>query len=178
MTRPFGYGSVRGGRFNVFARLWAAFNGRALTAAVRELLDAPSFLCGLTALSVIALGVEIVGYWCIKQAFSSPMDDYVLMKDLPFVPFAIVIAVANMARVLPYTFASVGIYEIVSVAMFRVFDQGFLGGTTVSLLDATLVNLLTLTAFVGVLWLGRCPSVFESWRAFFSHSNEQPVEAA
>ena len=72
---------------------------------------------------------------------------------------------------LPYTFASVGIYEIVSVAMFRVFGiQNFLAGATVSLLDSLLINVLTLTGFVVVLWLGTCPSVLETWRAFFNRS--------
>jgi hypothetical protein len=124
----------------------------------------------MTILSVVALGVETLAYWGIKQAFSSPLDDYVLMKDLPFVHFAIAIAVAATTRVLPFTFASIGLYEIVSVAMFRVFDEGFLAGTTVALLDSLLINGISAVAFVTVLWLGRCPSAFETWRAFVQQS--------
>ena len=178
LTRPLGRASPVRGRFNLLAQLWSAFNGRALARAARQLLKKPGFMLAVLLLSIVALGVEILGYWCVKQAFSSPMDDYVLMKDLAFIPFAIVIAVANMARVLPYTFASFGVYEIVSVAMFRVFDEGYLAGATASLLDALLINGLTLVGFVMVLWLGKCPSAFETWRAFFAQSASQgQVEA-
>jgi hypothetical protein len=155
---------------NPLTHLWWSFNGPALVAATRRLCRTPAAMIGLLTVSVIALGLETLAYWCMKQAFSSPMDDYVLMKDLAFVPFVVVIAVANMARVLPYTFASLGIYEIVSVAMFRVFDQGFLGGTTVTLLDSMLINGLSLAGFLIVLWLGRSPSAIETWRAFLAES--------
>lgn len=179
LTRPLGRASGDGSRFNLIAQLWAAFNGRALVRAAAQVFETPGFMIGVVLLSIAALGIEIVGYWCIKQAFSSPMDDYVLMKDLRFIHFVIVIAVANMGRVLPYTCASVGVYELVSVAMFRVFDEGYLAGATVSLLDSLLINALTLIGFVIVLGLGKCPSAFETWRAFFIQSAAQrQVEAS
>jgi len=170
LTRPLGGGGTPAPWWNPLAHLSHAFNGRTMAASVRELSQVPGLLVSLGLVSLVTLALEILGYWCIKQAFSSPMDDYVLMKDLPFVDFAIVILVANLTRVLPYTFASVGIYEIVSVVMFRAFDQGYLGGTTVSLLDTFLVNGLSAGAFGLVLWLGRCPSVFETWRHFVEES--------
>jgi hypothetical protein len=170
LTRPLGRTAHSGRRWNVFAHVWAAMNGRGLWAALGELGRSPGGLVGLSSVSVVALGLEILGYWCLKQAFSSPMDDYFMMKDLAFIPFAIVIAVANMARVLPYTFASLGIYEIVSVAMFRAFGEGFLGATTVSILDGLLINVLSALAFLTVLWIGRCPGAFDTWQAFFRRS--------
>ena len=121
LTRPLGVSGSEGGRFNLLAHLWSVFNGRALVSASRQLVETPGFMIGLSLLSVLTLELEVAGYWCLKQAFSSAMDDYWLMRGFGFVPFMVVIAVANIARVLPYTFASVGIYEIVSVAMFRVF---------------------------------------------------------
>ncbi|MGQ0735664.1 MAG: lysylphosphatidylglycerol synthase domain-containing protein [Acidobacteriota bacterium] len=179
LTRPLGRAEAEGHRFNLIRHLWSALNGPALAAAARRLSGSPSVMASALVLSVVALGVELLAYWCIKQAFSSPLDDYVLMKDLAFVPFALVIVVANTARVLPYTFASLGVYELVSVTMFRVFDQSFLGGTTVTLLDSALINTTSLVAFGVVLWLGRCPSVFETWRAFVAVSEgEQPAEAS
>ena len=173
LTRPLGRADSDGGRFNLPAHIWSAFNGRALVSASGQLLRTPGFMLSLTLLSVVTLGLEIVGYWCLKQAFSSPMDDYVLMKDLGFVHFMIAIAVANIVRVLPYTFASVGVYELVSVAMFCVFDEGFLAGATVSLLDSVLLNGVTLIGFVMVLCLVKCPGVFDTWRAFFDQSAGQ-----
>lgn len=170
LTRPLGRAGPGAGRFNVFAHLWSAFNGRALARAAMQAFETPGFMLGVVLLSVFALGLEILGYWCIKQAFSSPMDDYVLMKDLGFIQFVIVITVANTARVLPYTFASIGIYELVSVAMFRSFDQGYLGGATVSLLDSLLINGLSLIGFLLVLWVRQCPSAIETWRIFFNQS--------
>jgi uncharacterized membrane protein YbhN (UPF0104 family) len=174
LTRPLGGDDTV--RRNPFIRIWHAFNGPDAMAALRALLATPGLLVGLTLLSLVALGVETLAYWCIKQAFSSPLDDYVLMKDLPFVHFAIVIAVAATTRILPFTFASVGIYEIVTVAMFRVFDEGYLAGTTVALLDALLINTLTALTFAVVLWLGRCPSAFETWRTFV-HGSRAMAEA-
>jgi hypothetical protein len=176
LTRPLGGDAGSAGRRNPFVHLWHAFNGRELMAALRDLSATPGLLAGLLIVSVMALGVETLAYWCIKQAFSSPLDDYVLMKDLPFAHFAIVIAVAATTRVLPFTFASVGIYEVVSVAMFRVFDEGFLAGTTVAMMDSLLLNGVSALTFVVVLWLGRCPSAFETWRAFVQRS-QAAVEA-
>jgi hypothetical protein len=94
------------------------------------------------------------------------------------VPFAIVISVANMARVLPYTFASLGIYEIVSVAMFRAFGEGFLGAATMSMLDGLLINSLSAVAFATVVWLGRSPSAFDTWQTFFRRSAALPESEA
>lgn len=176
LTRPLGGHAESTGRRNPFVYLWHAFNGPELVAALRDLSATPGLLAGLIIVSVVALGVETLAYWCIKQAFSSPLDDYVLMKDLPFAHFAIAIAVAATTRVLPFTFASVGIYEVVSVAMFRVFDEGFLAGTTVALLDSLLINGVSALTFVVVLWLGQCPSAFETWRAFVQRS-QAAVEA-
>jgi hypothetical protein len=168
LTRPLGGDDTV--RRNPVTRIWHAFNGPDAMAALRAMLATPGLLVGLTLLSLVALGVETLAYWCIKQAFSSPLDDYVLMKDLPFVHFAIAIAVAATTRILPFTFASIGIYEIVTVAMFRVFDEGYLAGTTVALLDALLINTLTALTFAVVLWLGRCPSAFETWQTFVQQS--------
>ena len=173
VTRPLGHPARQPGRFNPFARIWSAFHGRAVARATAELFDTPGFVIGLSLMSVVTLALEVVGYWNIKQAFSSPMDDYVLMKDLRFIDFAIVIVVASMARVLPYTFASLGVYELASVVMFRVFDEGFLSGTTVTLLDSVLVNGLSLLMFAVFLWRGRCPSVLETWQGFFKQSESR-----
>jgi len=130
----------------------------------------PRLLIGLTLMSAVTLVIEIIGYWSIKQAFSSPMDDYVLMKDITFVHFAIVIAVANIARIIPYTFASFGIYEIVSVFVFRVFGEGYLSATTVTLLDSMLINGLTLIFLLLSLVINKCPSILDTWRNFFTQS--------
>ena len=173
LTRPLGRGPTDAPRWNPLKPLWSAFNGPAVVETLKPTLQTPGHVVGMLSVSVVALGLEILGYWCLKQAFSSPLDDYVLMKDLPFIHFAIVIAVANAARVLPYTFASVGVYEVVSVAMFRMFGEGFLGGATVSLLDSLFINSLTLIAFLTAICVGHCPSVFDSWRAFVDRSEAQ-----
>jgi len=170
LTRPLGPSSRKTKRYNIPVRIWDAFNGRALVQAIAEMRKKPRLLIGLTLLSTVTLGIEIIGYWSIKQAFSSPMDDYVLMKDMTFVHFAIVIAVANIARIIPYTFASFGIYEIVSVFMFRVFGEGYLSATTVTLLDSLLINGLTLIFFLLSLVINKCPSILDTWRNFFAQS--------
>ncbi len=56
------------------------------------------------------------------------------------------------------------------VVMFRAFDQGFLGGTTVALLCALLLNGMTFCFFLMTVWMRRCPSVLETWHAFFAQS--------
>ena len=170
LTRPLGPTTLRTRGYNIPARIWDAFNGRALVQAIREMRHKPRLLVNLTLLSALTLVIEILGYWFIKQAFSSPMDEYVLMKDITLVHFAIVIAVANIGRIIPYTFASFGIYEIVSVFMFRVFGEGYLSATTVTLLDSLLINSLTLVLFLLSLTLTRFPSILDTWRNFFDQS--------
>ena len=170
LTRPLGRGNIARGRFKFIKNIWGAFRGETLRQAATELLETPSFFLSLMCLSILTFGLEIYAFWNIKQAFSSPLDDYILMKDLTIVPFMIVIAVAGLARVIPYTFASFGIVELVMVVMFRVFDQGFLGGTTVALLCAGLLNSMTFVFFVLAIWLTNCPSVLETWHVFFDQS--------
>jgi hypothetical protein len=171
LTRPLGPSKYKIKRYNIPARIWDAFNGRALVQSLKELRSKPRLLFGLTLLSAITLGIEIIGYWSIKQAFSSPMDDYILMKDFTFIHFAIVIAVANIARVIPYTFASFGIYELISVFMFRIFGEGYLGATTVTLLDSLLINGITFVFFLFSLFLSKHPSILDTWRNFFDQSS-------
>ena len=170
LTRPLGRDSGVAGRFAIVRNIWAAFGGDTLKEAVRQMLRTPSFLLGLLVLSMVTLALEVFAFWSIKQAFSSPMDDYILMKDLTFIPFLIVMSVAALARVIPYTFSSFGIVELVMVVMFRVFDQGFLGGATVALLCSLLLNGITFLFFVVSLWVSRCPSILETWHMFFDQS--------
>ncbi|MGH9383108.1 MAG: lysylphosphatidylglycerol synthase domain-containing protein [Vicinamibacterales bacterium] len=170
LTRPLGRGSDARGRFKFLTNIWVAYRGDALIQVTRELLRTPGFFLGVLTLSIVAFGLEIFAFWSIKQAFSSPMDDYILMKDLTLVPFMIAVAVAGLARVIPYTFASLGIAEFVMVMMFRIFDQGFLSGTTTALLCTLLLNGMTFLFFVSSLWLARCPSVLEVWHQFFAQS--------
>jgi len=170
LTRPLGLSSRKARKYNILARAWDAFNGRALFQAIKEMWKNPRLLMGMSLLSVVILFIEIIGYWSIKQAFSSPMDDYILMKDIFFVHFVVVITVANITRIIPYTFSSLGIYEIVSVFMFAVFGEGYLSGTTVTLLDSFLINGLTFVFFLFALIINKCPSILETWRNFFSQS--------
>jgi uncharacterized membrane protein YbhN (UPF0104 family) len=173
LTRPLGRGAEAGGRFNYFRQIWTAYGGRTLTDAIRQLLQTPGFFVGVLLLSIVTFALEVFAFWSIKQAFSSPMDDYVLMKDLTFIPFMIAVAVTALARVIPYTFAGFGIVEFVMVAMFRVFNQGFLGGTTVALLSALLMNGMTFIFFLMTVWIARCPSILETWHVFFQRSVER-----
>ena len=69
----------------------------------------------------------------------------------------IVMSVAALARVIPYTFASFGIVELVMVVMFRVFGEGFLGGTTVAMLCALLLNSMTFVLFLMAVWAEPVP---------------------
>lgn len=170
LTQPLGWSSSESKGWNVFARLWHAFQGRELLDALGRLSSKPSFLVGLLLLSGLAVFLEVVGYWSIKQAFSSPLDDYVLMKDLSFVRFTIVVVVAGVTRIIPYTFASFGLYETVSVVMFWVLGEGFLAGTTVTLLDSILFNMMTLVFFVVSMRVASCPSVLETWNRFYELS--------
>ncbi|MCH7823708.1 MAG: flippase-like domain-containing protein [Acidobacteria bacterium] len=173
LTAPLGRSgeAVEGAGF--LPRLWSAVNGPALVRVSKELAKAPGFLAAISLMSILLLGVEILGYWLMKQAFSSSLEGYVLMKDITLVRFAIVIAVANLARVVPYTLASLGIYELASVLMFRVFDQGYLTATTVTLLDSLLINGLTLVFFLFAWRAARTPSILETWRAFFDQSAQR-----
>jgi hypothetical protein len=178
LTRPLGRDAQATGSFPLLKNVWYAYGGTTFVKAISELLRAPSLFLGVLLLSIVAFALEIFAFWNIKQAFSSPMDDYVLMKDLPFVPFMIAVSVAGLARVVPYTFASFGIVELVLVMMFRVFDQGFLSGATTALLCTVLINGTTFVLFVTAVVLARCPSILEVWHLFFSHSlNKLPVAA-
>jgi len=170
LTQPLGWPTGQPSRWKFLANISAAFNGPALMAALKRLLASPVFLFGILVLSVAVLMMEIIGYWWIKQAFSSPMDDYVLMKDLAFVNFAVVIAGASITRILPYTFASFGIYETASVVMFWVMGEGFLTGITVTLLDSLLLNVFIFLFFIVAMRVNPCPSILETWRMFYQRS--------
>jgi len=170
LTRPLGRGNVVQGRFNFIRNIWTAFRGDTLKQATLALLQTPNFFLGVLLLSLVTFGLEVFAFWSIKQAFSSPMDDYILMKDLTSIPFMVVVSVAALARVIPYTFAGFGVVELVMVVMFRAFGQGYLGGTTVAFLCALLLNGMTLAFFLMAVWMSRCPSVLETWHAFFDQS--------
>lgn len=170
LTRPLGRSSREAARQGMVAGIWEAFNGGALLRALAKLLSRPGLLLGLVLLSVVTLTLEIVGYWEIKQAFSSPLDDYVLMKNLAFLPFAVVVAGNAITRIIPYTPASFGVYELGSVIMFWVYGEGFLSGTTVTLLESLLINGVTLVFFLVSMRSSACPSILETWRMFFRQS--------
>ena len=170
LAPPLGRASARRTRLGPLVNIWRAFRGDTLAEATQTLLRTPGFFLGMLALSLVAFGCEVFAFWNIKQAFSSPMDDYVLMKDLGAVPFTVVVAVAGLARVIPYTTAGFGVVELVMVVMFRVFDEGFLGGTTVAVLCAVLLNSVTLVLFLMAVWLTKCPNILDTWQAFFDRS--------
>ena len=175
-TRPLGSIGDERGRRGVIGRIWTVLYGRYVLNTIADLLRTPRSTVGIWLLSCLAVALEIAGLWCIKQAFSSPLDDYVLMKNLPLLHFAIVACVAGLAKIVPYTFASLGVYELVTVLMFRVFGEGYLGGTTVALLESMLLNGMTLVLFLLTMLLTRCPSVVETWTQFFQLSAEAVPE--
>lgn len=174
LTHPLGRtteGRVRG----IAAAISEAFNGTALRTEWRDLILSPRLLIGVSLLSVVVLLFEIAALWSIKQAFSSPLDDYVLMKDLAFVPFAVVVAGVAITRIIPYTPGSIGVYELNSVIMFWVHGQGFLAGTTVALLHSILINTVTFVFFVVSLRISSSsPSILETWRHFYRQSVVSP----
>ena len=90
-----------------------------------------------------------------------------------FVRFAVVVVVAGVTRIIPYTFASFGLYEIVSIVMFWVLGEGFLAGTTVTFLDSILFNTMTLLFFVVSMRVAACPSVLETWNRFYELSTRR-----
>lgn len=177
LTRPLGWVGTEGEsrrRWNFPARIWDAFHGPGLTRALLGLRSAPGLLGGMLVVSLVALSLEILSYWLIKQAFSSPLDDYVLMKDITLLQFTVVTAGAAMTRIVPYTFASFGIYEAISVIMFWVVGQGFLAGLTVTLLDVLLHNIITLAFFIIAMRLTPFPSLLDTWRLFVRQSALRP----
>lgn len=178
LTRPLGRSSEARGAFSFFSNIWRAYGGETLMPAVRELLKTPGFFVGMLLLSVIAFGLEVFACWSIKQAFSSPMDDYILMKDLSFVSFTIAVSVAGLARVIPYTVASLGVVELVMVIMFRVFDEGFLSGMTTAVLCSLLLNGVTFVLFLLSIWRAQCPSILDVWHQFFEQSAARVAPAA
>lgn len=175
LTRPLGR-TGSGRRTSVLANIWSVFGGDTLRRATAELLHTPGFFLGVLVLSFVAFGLEVFAFWSIKQAFSSPMDDYILMRDLAAIPFMVVVAVTGLTRVIPYTFAGFGVVELVMVVMFWVFGEAFLGGTTVALLCTLLLNGMTLLLFLMAIGVARCPSILETWHAFFEQSVARAVE--
>ncbi len=178
LTRPLG--RAPGGRRvpGPLGHIWRAFRGDALVSETRTLLRSPGLFLGVFVLSLSALTCEVLAFWHIKQAFSAPLDDYVLMKDFGLVPFAVVITVAALARVIPYTFAGFGVVELVMVVMFRVFGEGYLGGTSVAILCALLLNSVIFLLFLLALALNRCPSILDTWQAFFDQSAARATDAS
>jgi len=170
LTRPLGWGGGEGSGGGPLAGLWRAFSGPEVTASLSRLAASPGLLLGMGLLSVGTVFVDVLGFWSLKQAFSSPLDAYVIMKDLPFLRFTAVIAVASVTRIIPYTFAGLGIYELVTVILFRVHGEGYLSGATVALLDSALLNVLTLVFFVVATVALRTPSVLETWQMFYRDS--------
>ena len=175
LTRPLGRDRATRKQSSFVADVWNVFGGATLTRATADLLRAPGFFLGVLVLSLVTFALEVFAFWSIKQAFSSPMDDYILMRDLAAVPFTVVVAVAALARVIPYTFAGFGVVELVMVVMFWVFGEAFLGGTTVALLCALLLNGMTLVLFLMALGVARCPSILETWHDFFDRSAARAV---
>lgn len=170
LTQPLGWTAMEPRTWNVFARLWRTFHGPEVARAIGRLTSSPRFLIGVALLSVTALFLEIVACWYIKQAFSAPLEDYVLMKDLSFLRFVIVISVVALTRIIPYTFAGFGVSETVAIVMFRVQGEGFISGTTVALLDSLLLNTVTLAFFLASLRVARRPSILETWQLFYRRS--------
>jgi hypothetical protein len=170
LTRPLGRGTGARRPAGLIAHVWSALGGATLVHATAELLRKPAVFLNLLCLSLAALALEILAFWSIKQAFSSPIDAYVLMKDLDLVPFGLAVVVAALARVIPYTAAGFGVVEFVMVVMFRVFGESYLVGTTVALLSALLLNGMSFLLFLLTVWRSRCPSVLEVWRLFFARS--------
>lgn len=170
LTRPLGQSGIGSRGLGPVSYVWRAFRGDLLAAETRTLLRTPGFFLAVFLLSLATFACEVLAFWNIKQAFSSPMDDYVLMKDFGAVPFTIVITVAALARVIPYTVAGFGVVELVMVVMFRVFGEGYLSGTTVAVLCALLLNSVTFLLFLLASWLNRCPSMLDTWQTFFDQS--------
>ena len=130
-TRPMGRGTDGGRSFA--GALWDAVNGKRIVQAMREMSSAPSSSLGLVGLSAAALGFELAGLYLLKQGFST--REFLLLKDLPLSGLVMAIAVASLARIVPFTPGGMGFYELSMVAVFLAYGEDVTAGTTVAVLD-------------------------------------------
>ena len=162
ISRPMGDAA---GNRNLGISLWRALNGPQIIAALGSAASRLPVLTGLTALAVLALLLEVAGLYLLKQAFST--REFHLLADLPLSAFVMAIAVANFARIIPFTPGGAGFYELAMVAVFLAYGGDSHAGTTVAILDGVVTNLVMLALFlVTLVWRQGRPAILETWRSF------------
>lgn len=151
--------------------LWKALHGQRVIADVREMAQETSAFVGLVALSAGALTLEIAGLYLLKQSFST--REFHLLADLPLSGLIMAVAVANLARVVPFTPGGAGFYELSMVAVFLAYGQDATAATTVAVLDGLVTNLVALALFVPTLAGRHGAGVLDAWRGFFRLSERR-----
>lgn len=131
----------------------------------------PSHALRVFVVSVIAIYLEVTGFWFLKEAFSTPL--FQLLGDITYVQFGLVVAAASFARVVPITPGGLGVTEGLLVVLFHFgFEEGYLSPVVVGIIDATLFGLVTMALFAYARY-HQDISVRNTWRSYMGYSRDR-----
>ncbi len=118
----------------------------------------------LFLVSLFAIFAEVTGLWFLKQAFST--REFVLLGDITYLQFVVVLAAASFIRAIPFTPGAFGIYEGLIVSIFHLgFGQSILPGLAVAIIDTLLLTLVTTILFLYAIHR-HDTNVWHDWRTY------------
>lgn len=142
--------------------------------ALREIGRNPGLATRLFLTSVVALFIELIALFLIKNALSAgdigSGDEYLLLDGVPFAAYIFALAVASLARIIPFTPGGMGIYEMSMVTVLVFFEAEETNAAATAMADGFVTNLIMLGGFFLALRSGSVPSAMGSWKGFFRQS--------
>lgn len=158
------------GRSDGGSGLLDALGLRTVSKATAAIFKTPSFAIKVLAVSVLALLVELLAITFMKRAFSSIPMELMLGQGVPMGGYFIALAVANLARVVPFTPGGMGVFEVSFVTTLSFFGAAPVEVAPIIMADGFFTNIIILAGMIIAIRKSDMPTVLGSWRAYFSTS--------
>ncbi len=128
----------------------------------------------LYLISLGAIGLELLGLFFLKSALSiGDMGDgseYIMLDGVPFVGLVVALAVASLARIIPFTPGGMGVFELSMALTLTLFGADGTQAVATAMFDGFITNVILLFGLLFAVRSGGMPGILESWKAYFRHS--------
>lgn len=172
------------GRFSDGKGFFASLGIGKVFNALRVIGKDPALTTRLFLVSVGALTLELIGLLLLKNALCSGNigdgEEFLLLADIPVAAYVVALAVASLARIIPFTPGGMGIFEMSMVTVLGFFGADNVEAAACAMLDGFVTNVILVTACYLSVRSGTVPSIMSSWRSFFRQSahrlEEKPID--
>lgn len=128
----------------------------------------------LYLMSLGAITLELLGLFFLKNALSignmGDGNEYLMLEGVPFAGLVVALAVASLARIIPFTPGGMGVFELSMAVTLTFYGASDTQAVATAMFDGFITNVVLILGMLLAVRAGGMPGILEAWKAYFHHS--------